>query len=65
MVATLANLRNEQGVSQEELAHRIGCASSLVHKWEQFKRVPSGFMLACWLDALEAEVHIARKQIQV
>jgi DNA-binding transcriptional regulator YiaG len=65
MVATLANLRNEQGVSQEELAHRIGCASSLVHKWEQFKRVPSGFMLVCWLDALEAEVHIARKQIQV
>jgi transcriptional regulator with XRE-family HTH domain len=65
MVATLANLRNEQGVSQEELAHRIGCASSLVHKWEQFKRVPSGFMFVCWLDALEAEVQITRTQIQV
>ena len=63
MVATLANLRNEQGVSQEELAHRIGCASSLVHKWEQFKRVPSGFMFVCWLDALEAEVQITRTQI--
>lgn len=65
MVATLANLRNEQGVSQEELAHRIGCASSLVHKWEQFKRVPSGFMFVCWLDALEVEVQITRTQIQV
>jgi transcriptional regulator with XRE-family HTH domain len=65
MVATLANLRNEQGVSQEELAHKIGCASSLVHKWEQFKRVPSGFMFVCWLDALEAEVQITRTQIQV
>ena len=65
MVATLANLRNEQGVSQEELAQKIGCASSLVHKWEQFKRVPSGFMFVCWLDALEAEVQITRTQIQV
>jgi ribosome-binding protein aMBF1 (putative translation factor) len=49
-------------MSQEALAHEIGCASSLIHKWEQCKRVPSGFMFACWIDALEAEIKIEIKE---
>ena len=44
--------RQSLKLSQEALAERIGCTASLVHKWEQYKRVPSGFMLTCWLDAL-------------
>ena len=58
LVTTLVAIRNERGYSQEELAHRIGCAASLIHKWEQYKRVPSGFMFVCWLDALEAQIEI-------
>jgi ribosome-binding protein aMBF1 (putative translation factor) len=55
------SLRHDRGWSQEELADRIGCASSLVHKWEQYKRVPSNFLLICWMDALEAQVEIKTK----
>lgn len=56
--------RNQLGISQEELADRIGCASSLVHKWEQHKRVPSGFLFTCWLDALGCEITINFKETQ-
>jgi len=62
VVTGLISLRQEQGISQEVLADRIGCASSLVHKWEQFKRVPSNFLLICWLDALDAKVEIKTRQ---
>ena len=61
IVCGLVSLRNDRGWSQEELADRIGCASSLVHKWEQYKRVPSNFLLICWLDALEAKIEIKNK----
>jgi hypothetical protein len=40
------------------VADYIGCASSLIHKWERFKRVPSGFMLMCWIDALGFGLHV-------
>ncbi len=61
IVCTLVEIRHERGFSQEELADRIGCATSLIHKWEQYKRVPSGFMFACWIDALQAQVKIQKK----
>lgn len=60
-VTTLVQIRNQKGWSQEELAHRIGCNPSLIHKWEQGKRVPSGFMLSCWVEALDGEVEIKIK----
>lgn len=56
--------RERQRISQEELAHRIGCAKSLVHKWEQYKRVPSGFLFSCWLDALGLQIKIHKKKIK-
>ena len=62
IVQGLIGLRHNQGWSQEELAHKIGCNVSLIHKWEQYKRVPSNFLLICWLDALEAEVQIKARQ---
>jgi ribosome-binding protein aMBF1 (putative translation factor) len=61
IVCGLIDLRNAKGWSQEELAHRVGCAASLVHKWEQYKRVPSNFLFICWLDALEAQIEIKSK----
>lgn len=59
MIQALVDRRLELGISQDALAEKIGCTNSLVHKWEQFKRVPSGFMLTCWLDALGAELTIS------
>jgi DNA-binding transcriptional regulator YiaG len=61
MVAQLVDRRKDLGISQESLADTIGCATSLIHKWEQYKRVPSGFMLTCWLDALGCTIKICPK----
>jgi len=61
IIYQLVQERNSQKISQEELAHRIGCAKSLIHKWEQYKRVPSGFLFSCWLDALGCQIKITKK----
>jgi len=54
--------REQQGMSQEALAYKIGCAKSLIHKWEQYKRVPSGFLFTCWLDALGLQIKVYKKK---
>ncbi len=62
IVTDLVTIRNSKGYSQEYLADKIGCTSSLIHKWEQYKRVPSGFMFTCWADALNAKIKIETRQ---
>ena len=62
MVDKLIKQRCKLSWSQEELAHRIGCTPSLIHKWEQYKRVPSGFMLGCWVDALGLQITVHEKE---
>lgn len=64
MVHQLINRRHSLNWSQEELAHRIGCTKSLIHKWEQYKRVPSGFMLGCWVDALGLQITVHEKETE-
>jgi len=61
LINLLIEARFEQGLSQESLAHKIGCTSSLIHKWEAHKRIPSGFMLICWLDALEYDIEVTKR----
>jgi transcriptional regulator with XRE-family HTH domain len=61
LVSNLIDARSERSISQEELAHRIGCTVSLIHKWETHKRIPSGFMLICWLDALDYEIEVKKR----
>lgn len=65
MVEALTAARVGKKLSQEELAFRIGCTSSLIHKWETHKRLPSGFMLICWLDALEYDIEIKKRVSEV
>jgi len=61
MVHQLIKRRHELGLSQEALSFDIGCAKSLIHKWEQYKRVPSGFMLGCWVEALGLQITVTEK----
>jgi DNA-binding transcriptional regulator YiaG len=61
LVSNLIAARSERSISQEELAHRIGCTVSLIHKWETHKRIPSGFMLICWLDSLGYEIEVKKR----
>ena len=60
-VDQLVARRHELGLTQERLAMNIGCTTSLIHKWEQYKRVPSGFMLMCWLEALEYDIEAIKR----
>ena len=60
IVNRLVEERHKCDLSQEALAHKIGCASSLIHKWEQYKRLPSGFLFLCWLQALDCKVEIKK-----
>ena len=62
LISQLIEARLEVGLSQESLAHKIGCTSSLIHKWEGHKRIPSGFMLICWLDALGYQINVTKKK---
>jgi transcriptional regulator with XRE-family HTH domain len=61
LVQRLITARSERGLSQEVLADIIGCTVSLIHKWETNKRIPSGFMLMCWLDALSYEIEVKKR----
>ncbi len=61
MIQMLVAARHEQGLSQDRLAHKVGCTESLIHKWEQHKRVPSGFFLMCWLDALGYDIEVKKR----
>ena len=60
LVSELIAARYEQSLSQEALAHKIGCTVSLIHKWETNKRIPSGFMLMCWLDSLGYKIEVTK-----
>lgn len=61
MVSMLIDARLKRKLSQERLANKIGCTSSLIHKWETHKRIPSGFMLICWLDALGYDIEVTER----
>jgi len=62
MICMLVEARHERKLSQPELANIVGCTESLIHKWEQHKRVPSGFFLMCWLEALGYDIEIKKKK---
>jgi len=62
LIEMLVKARQERKLSQPELANIIGCTESLIHKWEQHKRVPSGFFLMCWLEALDYEIEVTKKK---
>jgi DNA-binding transcriptional regulator YiaG len=44
--------RQRRGETQNEVNARVGAADALVSKWECGARMPSGFLLWCWADAL-------------
>tara|TARA_A100000171_G_C2133907_1_gene148630 strand:- start:1973 stop:2149 length:177 start_codon:yes stop_codon:yes gene_type:complete len=54
----LRSKREQLQLSQEALADRIGCADSLVGKWERYERLPSGFMLLDWIESLKCEIKV-------
>tara|TARA_R100000353_G_scaffold55700_2_gene44380 strand:- start:5651 stop:5926 length:276 start_codon:yes stop_codon:yes gene_type:complete len=58
VVSSLRGARERLNLSQEALADKIGCADSLVGKWERYERLPSGFMFLDWIEAVGCEIKI-------
>lgn len=58
LVGSLVSKRNKLRISQEALADKIGCANSLIGKWERYERLPSGYMLLYWVQALECKIKV-------
>lgn len=59
-IRELAQRRKEMGISQLELDKIIGMADGHVAKWESFARLPTGWMLSCWVEALQCEIEIKK-----
>jgi len=65
LVEQLVIERHQQKISQEQLASMIGVTNSLIHKWEQHKRIPSGFMLSCWVDSLGCKIEVVKAENEI
>lgn len=57
--------REELGLSQIEVAGRIGVQEHLVAKWETCNRKPTLFHAFCWAQVLEAEIELSRNECRV
>lgn len=52
----IARLRMDRGLTQSQLAERIGCPQSSVSRWEQTGKVPGTRYLIKIADVLECEL---------
>lgn len=52
LIEQLVHRRKALGITQWEVNFRIGCADSLVAKWEAGHRYPNTRHLLLWADAL-------------
>lgn len=55
---TLKKLRNEKGLSQQELADKLFITRSTVSRWESGNRLPDAVMITRLAEALGADVSI-------
>lgn len=50
--------RKAQGLRQQDVDERIGCADRLVSKWEARVKYPSGYFLVLWAQALNVKLKV-------
>lgn len=58
LINQLATARRQRSLSQSDLDALLGVSDGMVGKWESFARMPSAFMLMCWLSALNVQLLI-------
>tara|TARA_R110000824_G_scaffold120059_5_gene274665 strand:+ start:1965 stop:2210 length:246 start_codon:yes stop_codon:yes gene_type:complete len=58
LISQLIKRREQLNISQEKLNETIGVADNLVGKWECGMRLPSGFLLYCWSQALNLRIEL-------
>ena len=62
VIKQLAARRKELGITQLELDKIIGLADGHVGKWECFAKLPTGWMLSCWIEALQCELIVKKAE---
>lgn len=60
VVRQLAERRKELGITQLELDKIIGLTDGHVAKWESHVRIPTGWMLSCWVEALQCDIELKK-----
>jgi hypothetical protein len=58
----LIKQREKLSLPQRFVDEYIGVADGLVAKWETGARSPSGFLLFCWAEALNCQIHLVPKE---
>ena len=56
IAARIRDLRDRLGITQPELARRVGCDASLVSKWESGKQAPNARRMARLADLAGATI---------
>ena len=56
IAARIRALRDKLGITQPELARRVGCDASLVSKWESGKQAPNAHRMARLADLAGATI---------
>lgn len=56
IAARIRDLRDKLGITQPELARRVGCDASLVSKWESGKQAPNARRMARLADLAGATI---------
>lgn len=62
IIDTLHGARLEQGLSQRQLANRIGCSPTAVWYWETDRRIPRLDRLRQWTEALGYDLTLTKRE---
>ena len=65
VVSQLVTRRKELGLTQDDVNDLLGVADRLVSKWECGVRTPTTFHLHCWIDALNSQLFVFDKNINL
>jgi len=62
LVVSLMYARLAHGLTQAQLADRLGVSRAAVESWETGRREPRASRLVDWVDALGLRLHLAPKE---
>lgn len=64
LVGQLRDARQTKGISQFEMAERVGVSTRIFCRWETGHALPTAFSLMSWATALGLYIHAAPVPVQ-
>lgn len=62
LVRQLRQRRIDLGLTQTDVAHKIGVSDYMVSKWENLMKMPTAFGLMCWCHALGVQMQVTASE---